>query len=98
MLGRIIDDKTELRLPEVGVLLDGRTVSNYDCLPLETLTAEGWLPYEEIKPEHDEATQMLVVDSAVRQADKIVVTYLAVDKPVDEAEALEDLLLEELEG
>ena len=97
MLGRITD-RTELGLPPVGVLLDGRTVSNYDCLPLETLTAEGWLSCEEIKPTFDEATHMLVIDTSVQQGDKIVVTYKPVDKPVDETEELENLLLEELEG
>ena len=92
MLGRIINNKVELGLPPSGVLLDGRTVSNYDNLDIETLTTEGWLPVEEIKPAYDEAMQMLVIDSSVQQADKIVVTYVAVDRPQDEYDYMLDQL------
>lgn len=81
MYGRITD-KTEIGLPSTGILNDGRTVSNYHLLPIETLTAEGWKPIEEVKPEYDEATQYLVVDTAVGNGDKITVTYKAVDIPI----------------
>jgi hypothetical protein len=82
MYGRITD-KTELDLPTSGVLVDGRTVSNYHLLPVEILTAEGWLPCEEIKPVYNEATQYLEVDTAVKQGNKIVVTYRAMAIPTE---------------
>jgi len=69
----------QLGLPTSGVLNDGRTVSNYHLLPPDILTVEGWLPCEEVKPEYDEATQYLVIDTAVVQGDKVIVTYKAVD-------------------
>jgi len=81
MYGRITD-KTELGLPATGILNDGRTVSNYHLLPLETLVAEGWKPMEEVKPTYDEATQYLAVDTAIDTGTKITVTYKAVDIPI----------------
>lgn len=95
MYGRITD-KTELFLPHSGTLSDGRTVSNYHLLPVETLTAEGWKPIEEVKPTYDEATQYLEVDTAIDAGDKITVTYVVVDIPADELSAMEDLLLAEM--
>lgn len=80
MYGRITD-KTELALPTSGVLSDGRTVSNYHLLPESVLLSEGWKPIKEVKPTFDEATQYLVVDTAVDKGDKITVTYKAVDIP-----------------
>jgi len=70
---------TQIGLPTSGVLNDGRTVSNYHLLPPDILTVEGWLPCEEVKPDYDEATQYLVIDTAVVQGDKVIVTYKAVD-------------------
>jgi len=96
MYGRILNNSTELGLPTAGILLDGRTVSNYHLLPEKTLLEEGWLPCEEVKPEFDEATQYLEVDTAVDNGSVIVVTYKAVDIPVDELSAMEDLLLSEM--
>lgn len=81
MYGRITD-KTELTLPFTGILKDGRTVSNYNLLPTETLKAEGWKPMEEVKPTYDEATQYLAVDTAIDAGDKITVAYKAVDIPI----------------
>ena len=66
---------TQAHLPTSGILQDGRTVSNYHLLPDETLLAEGWLPCEEVKPDYDEATQYLVIDTAVVQGDKVIVNY-----------------------
>ena len=87
MYGRITD-KTELGLPTSGVLLDGRTVSNYHLLPDKTLLEEGWLPCEEVKPEC-KATEKLIVDTAEVIANKVVVTYVAVE---DGEKALLDYL------
>jgi len=95
MYGRITN-RTELFLPTSGILSDGRTVSNYHLLPVETLTTEGWKPIEEVKPVYDEATQYLQMDSAVDAGDKITVTYVAVAIPVDELSAMEGLLLAEM--
>lgn len=81
MYGRITD-KTELSLPQTGVLSDGRTVSNYHLLPESVLFSEGWLPCEEIKPEYNAELQYLVVETAIQQGDIIVVTYKAVEIPI----------------
>ena len=80
MYAKVVNGQvTRACLPTSGILQDGRTVSNYHLLPDETLLAEGWLPCEEVKPEYDEATQYLVIDTAVVQGDKVIVTYKAVD-------------------
>lgn len=79
MLARLHDTDVEIGLPTTGTLQDGRTVSNYNLLPEDVLFAEGWLPCEEVKPTYDGATQYLVVDSAVEQDGKVIVTYKAVD-------------------
>jgi len=42
------------RLPKVGTLKNGSTVSNYHLLPHETLLAEGWLPIIDEIPETDD--------------------------------------------
>jgi len=42
MLARIIDNQLQIGLPTSAKLLDGMWVSNYELLPPETLTAEGW--------------------------------------------------------
>ena len=80
MYAKVVNGQvTRAYLPTSGILQDGRTVSNYHLLPDEILLAEGWLPCEEVKPEYDEATQYLVIDTAVVQGDKVIVTYKAVD-------------------
>ena len=80
MYAKVVNGQvTRAHLPTSGILQDGRTVSNYHLLPDETLLAEGWLPCEEVKPEYDEVTQCLVIDTAVVQGDKVIVTYKAVD-------------------
>jgi len=45
---------TKTRLPKVGTLKDGSTVSNYNLLPHDVLLAEGWLPLIDETPETDE--------------------------------------------
>lgn len=95
MYGRITD-KTELYLPTSAKLNNGTWVSNYNLLPESVLLSEGWKPIEEIKPTYDEATQYLSFESAVDNGTNIVVTYIAVDIPIDENAELENLLLEEL--
>lgn len=80
MYAKVVNGKvTQAHLPTSGILQDGRTVSNYHLLPESVLLAEGWLPCEEVKPEYDEATQYLVIDTEVVQDDKVIVTYKAVD-------------------
>ena len=80
MYAKVVNGQvTRAHLPTSGILQDGRTVSNYHLLPDEILLAEGWLPCEEVKPEYDEATQYLVIDTEVVQGDKVIVTYKAVD-------------------
>lgn len=95
MYGRITD-KIELSLPSSGKLLVGTWVSNYSLLPKSVLLAEGWKPITEVRPEYDEATQYLEFDTAVDNGTNVVVTYKAVDIPVDYQTELENLLLEQM--
>lgn len=44
---------TKTRLPKIGTLKDGSTVSNYNLLPHDVLLAEGWLPLIDEPPETD---------------------------------------------
>ena len=68
-------DIVNKNLPKSGII-KGATVMNYHKLPQKTLVAEGWLPVEEIKPDHDVKTERLRLDSEVIEKDKIVRTYL----------------------
>lgn len=86
----------ELCLPTSGLLSDGTTVSNYHLLPNEILKSEGWKPLEEVKPTFEESTQMLQLDSVIDEGEKIVATYIAVEKHLSEEEQLENLLIEEM--
>jgi len=80
MYAKVVNGQvTRAHLPASGILQDGRTVSNYHLLPPDILIVDGWLPCEEVKPEYDEATQCLVIDTEVVQGDKVIVTYKAVD-------------------
>ena len=51
---------TKTRLPKVGTLKDGSTVSNYHLLPHETLLAEGWLPLVDEPPVTDEKHRAVI--------------------------------------
>lgn len=75
----------QTELPSSGYLANGESVSGYNLLTQEELSAEGWLPSEDIKPIYDEATQMLVADTCTIQADKVIVNYKAIEKPIDYA-------------
>jgi len=81
MMARIIDGIAELTLPDSGILMDGRTVSNYHLLPDAVLLAEGWKPLTEIRPEFDAATQSMALDTVVDTGDTITATYKAVERP-----------------
>jgi hypothetical protein len=70
-------------LPSSAQLSDGRWVSNFHLLPHETLVAEGWREVEEVKPVYDEMTQYLEQSTAVEENGKLVVTYVAVNLPVE---------------
>lgn len=70
-------------LPNVGTLTDGSTVSNYDKLPQETLTGEGWLPVEDDKPIYDTFTQYLVFDTYEILTDKVIAHYKSIDIGLD---------------
>ena len=65
----------QYRLPKVGTLKDGRTVSAYHLLDEETLLEEGWLPLEDNPPEYDEETQYLVNDGYEILEDKVIKKY-----------------------
>ena len=73
---QVIDGKiVKYSLPKVGILKDGSTVSGYHLLDEETLKEEGWLPLEDIVPEHDEETQYLVQDGYEILEEKVIKKY-----------------------
>jgi hypothetical protein len=73
---QVIDGEIkQYRLPKVGTLKDGRTVSGYHLLDENILKDEGWLPLEDIKPEYDEETQYLVNDGYEILEDKVIKKY-----------------------
>jgi hypothetical protein len=79
MYAKVIDGQVVLTgLPTAGTLFDGRSVSNYNLLPESVLLAEGWLPYQENKPEYNPETQYLQLSGYGIQQDKVVANYEAV--------------------
>ncbi len=73
---QIINGKIEqYNLPKTGTLKDGSTVSGYHLLDEDILREEGWLPLEDIKPEHDEETQHLANDGYEILEDKAIKKY-----------------------
>lgn len=84
----------QYRLPKVGVLKDGRTVSGYHLLDEETLKNEGWLPLEDNPLEYNKETQYLVNDGYEILKDKIVKKYKVEDipKPIEPEPSERDLL------
>lgn len=65
----------QYRLPKVGTLKDGSTVSGYHLLDEEILLDEGWLPLEDIQPEYDNETQYLAFDGYEILEDKVIKKY-----------------------
>ena len=73
---QVIDGEIkQYRLPKVGVLKDGSTVSGYHLLDIEILKDEGWLPLEDIEPEYDIETQYIVQDGYEILEDKVIKKY-----------------------
>ena len=81
MIKVIEGEIVEYRLPRTGKLKDGKTVSGYHLLNEEILLDEGWLPLEDIPPEHDEETQYLVNDGYEILEDKVIRKYRIEDIP-----------------
>jgi hypothetical protein len=65
-------------LPKSGCLSNGCTVTNYHNQPESVLLSEGWLPYEENKPEYNPETHYLQFSGYDIQQDKVVANYEAV--------------------
>lgn len=63
------------KLPKVGTLKDGRTVSGYHLLDKEILKQEGWLHLEDIQPIYDAETQYLANDGYEILEDKVIKKY-----------------------
>ena len=85
----------ETQLPKTGTLKNGQTVSGYDLLVEDILLAEGWLPFEENKPEYDEDTQYLEFIDYTITEDKIIANYTVKDiEP--ESEFIDEHLDDEL--
>jgi hypothetical protein len=69
-------------LPTCGRLSNGCSVSNYHLLSESVLLSEGWLPYEENKPEYNPETQYLKLSGYDIQQDKVVANYTVENMPV----------------
>ena len=79
---RVINGKiVQHRLPHVGTLKDGRTVTGYHLLGAEILKDEGWLPLEEVEPDYPQDTHRLEVDRYEILADKVIKPYKVVPLP-----------------
>ncbi len=91
MLARQQNGNVKVGLPKTGKLLDGRVVSNYHLLPQETLTAEGWLPYIDEKPEYDSSTHRARPTGYDVQEEQIVRTYEVVEKTPPQPDPMEEL-------
>lgn len=73
---KVIDNKIiSYKLPRVGVLKDGKTVSGYHLLDKDILKEEGWLPLEDIIPKYNEETQYLIHDGYEILSDKVIKKY-----------------------
>ena len=75
----------QYRLPKVGTLKDGSTVSGYHLLDEDTLIDEGWLSLEDNLPEYDRETQYLANDGYEILEDKVVKKY-RIEDIVEEVE------------
>ena len=96
MIQIINGEITQYRLPKVGQLKDGRTVSGYHLLDEETLKEEGWLPLEDIPPLYDTKTQYLIHDGYEILEDKVTKKYKIEDIPEPEPTEM-DLLNKKIE-
>ena len=98
LYARLENDRWITRLPKVGKLKDGQTVTNYHKLPEETLLAEGWMPLVDIKPEFDADTQYLMLDYIEEVEGEVRRWYTAVDiemaEPQEPQPSIEERLAE----
>ena len=76
----------QLTLPTSAQLSDGRWVSNYDKLPVDTLLKEGWLPLTEVRPLLS-VGRYHELDSVVSDGRAVTATYKAVAPPPDPVQA-----------
>jgi len=83
MYGKIVDGNAVVGLPRIGKLNDGRDVSNYNLLDQPTLLSEGWQVCQEVIPSYDTETEMLEVSTKEVVDGAVVITYVAVAKPVE---------------
>ena len=87
---QVIDGEIkQYNLPKTGTLSTGETVSGYHLLDEDILRDEGWLPLEDIKPEHDEETQYLIQDGYEILENKVIKKYKIED--ISEREEPRDL-------
>ncbi len=97
-MARKVGENVEVGLPKIGTLKDGSTVSNYNQLAADVLKAEGWLPFEDNKPEVPEGKYANHVSYDVKKT-KITAVYEVFDSPepkaeVDPIKSLEDAVME----
>lgn len=62
----------EVDLPLSGTLKDGRTVSNYNLLPIEILLEEGWLPLEQVVPSFYSEKEYPIHEFYLVEKDKVI--------------------------
>ena len=72
MHGKLVNGRLT-RPPSQGII-DGKSVSNYNRLPAETLESQGWKPLEINTPDYDEETEYLI-PVYDEQANKITVNH-----------------------
>lgn len=65
---------TKTRLPKIGTLKNGSTVSNYNLLPHDVLIAEGWLPLIDEPPATDEKHRAVITRYEIF-ADRVEAVY-----------------------
>ena len=94
---QVINEKiAQYSLPKTGTLKNGSTVSGYHLLDEEVLLDEGWLPLEDIPPEHDEETQHLINDGYEILEDKVIRKYRIEEIPEREEPRDLEVEIEEL--
>jgi len=96
MIQVINGEIAKYKLPKVGTLSDGSTVSGYHLLDEEILLEEGWLPLEDIKPDYDEETQYLTNDGYDILEDKVIKKYRIEEIPEREEPRDLEVEIEEL--
>ncbi|OZV12335.1 hypothetical protein CIW83_09570 [Tissierella sp. P1] len=95
-MAQVIDGEiVQYGLPTTGELKDGSSVSGYHLQDIEILLAEGWLPLEDVIPEHDVENQYILDDGYEILEDKVIKKYKIEDKIIPEPEIIDEYVDDE---